>query len=672
VECWGGGGAGGAGRKDNNTGSNTSQNAAGGGGGGYARRAAVPVTPGQTYTITSPAAAVSGANGTQTHNGGAVNGGTVTFVGDSSVTVQAAGGSGGPNSYVSGSNSTIGTTSGGTGGTMAASIGDPGGVFAGGNGFRGTLGAAGSPFGDNSSGGGGGGAGDASAGSSAVTGGDGAPGGIAGGGAGGNGRIGANTNAGAGSPGATPGGGGGGGKNIGQSTRLGGNGGVGQIVLTYTDPFPVVKANNTDDLNLGTSWVGGVVPVSQVIAEWDATVTSANTTSLGGNLSFGGLMIANPAGPVTINPGNTLTLGNALVDIDLSAATQNLTLHCNIATGGPNVWDIATGRTLTLGGIVSGPHTITIQGSGSTSMQGANSFTGGITISAGTLRLAAPEVIPHGAGTGNVTLNGTLDLNGFDEQINGLSGSGTVDNTAADTDSVFIIGANNQPGTFTGTLQNSGSAATLALTKNGTGALTLGGASSHAGLTTINGGAVTIQDGGALGTTAAGTVVNGTGTGNASNARLDLSGGITVAGEPLTISGVGNFFGALGSASGDNLWTGNVTIAPSGAGITRLGAAANATLTVSGVIDSGLVDTGLIIRTTNITNSTVILSAANTYVGDTWVAVGKLQLSGGSNRLPVGTRIRIGATTNTGEFDLNGTNQEIAGLSIEPIGFRKG
>ncbi len=110
VECWGGGGAGGAGRKDNNTGANTSQNGAGGGGGAYARKVSVPVSPGTNYTITIPAAAVSGTNGTTTNNAGAVNGGTVQFLGDSSVTVKAAGGNGGACSYVTGSNSTIGAS----------------------------------------------------------------------------------------------------------------------------------------------------------------------------------------------------------------------------------------------------------------------------------------------------------------------------------------------------------------------------------------------------------------------------------------------------------------------------------------------------------------------------------------------------------------------------------
>ena len=60
----------------------------------------------------------------------------------------------------------------------------------------------------------------------------------------------------------------------------------------------------------------------------------------------------------------------------------------------------------------------------------ANDYTGGTTVTAGTLKLGASGVIPDGAGKGNVSLSGTLELNGFSETINGLSGTGTVPHLA--------------------------------------------------------------------------------------------------------------------------------------------------------------------------------------------------------------------------------------------------
>jgi autotransporter-associated beta strand protein len=151
--------------------------------------------------------------------------------------------------------------------------------------------------------------------------------------------------------------------------------------------------------------------------------------------------------------------------------------------------------------------------------------------------------------------------------------------------------------------------------------------------------------------------VNATGS-----ARLELSSGIsTNAAENITISGSGNFRGALTSVSGSNTWQGNVTIGAVG---TRIGAEDGATLQVSGVIDSGTANTGVISRAGS--GGGVILSGANTYLGDTQVLIGRLQLAGGDNRLPVGTTLTFGSagTNANGEFDLNGTNQEVAGLSL--------
>ncbi len=151
---------------------------------------------------------------------------------------------------------------------------------------------------------------------------------------------------------------------------------------------PIVKANNSNNLDLGTSWLGGVAPTSADRAKWDSTVTGANTTSLGADLSFAGIVIANPTGPVTINPGNTLSLGAGLVDIDLSAATQDLTLNCALSMGAPNTWDVTSGRTLALGGVVSGSAGVTKQGTGTAILSSANGYTGGTAITAGTLKLS--------------------------------------------------------------------------------------------------------------------------------------------------------------------------------------------------------------------------------------------------------------------------------------------
>src|SRR5207302_10215283 len=100
------------------------------------------------------------------------------------------------------------------------------------------------------------------------------------------------------------------------------------------------KANNTNNLNLTTSWTGAVVPGSGDIALWDSNVTGANTVSLGANLNFGEIQITNPGGNVTINAGNTLTLsGVSGVGIDGSSATVGVSLNCAIILGAAQPWN---------------------------------------------------------------------------------------------------------------------------------------------------------------------------------------------------------------------------------------------------------------------------------------------------------------------------------------------
>jgi autotransporter-associated beta strand protein len=106
----------------------------------------------------------------------------------------------------------------------------------------------------------------------------------------------------------------------------------------------IVKANNTTSLNSVDSWVGGVVPTSSDIAVWNNTVTAANSSSPGANLSFDGLRIVNPGGLVTIGGGYTLTLGSS--GVDMSAATQNLNINSRVSLGADQTWTIAAGRTL--------------------------------------------------------------------------------------------------------------------------------------------------------------------------------------------------------------------------------------------------------------------------------------------------------------------------------------
>ncbi|MCU0793207.1 MAG: autotransporter-associated beta strand repeat-containing protein [Opitutaceae bacterium] len=181
--------------------------------------------------------------------------------------------------------------------------------------------------------------------------------------------------------------------------------------------------------------------------------------------------------------------------------------------------------------------------------------------------------------------------------------------------------------------------------KNGAGTLTLSGANTFTGTTAVNAGTLAISHASALGTAAGGTIVS-------TGAILSLSGGITVAGEALTLAGT------LRGASGSNTYGGAITL--SGGGVFE-SAVAGQTLTLSGGVNlsthqatfagagdisvSGVVSNsaGSVVKNGT---GTLTFAAANTYVGSTTINAGTLVISHGTalGTTAAGTTVASGAT----------------------------
>ena len=163
-------------------------------------------------------------------------------------------------------------------------------------------------------------------------------------------------------------------------------------------------------LNVGSAWTGAFVPVDPDTATWNST-SLAGTMTLGANLSWAGLIVNDPAAPLTFNATQTLTLGSG--GIDMSAATVNLTLNHPLILGQNQPWNIGAGRTLTANGQISGAWDLTKTGPGSLILSAADTYTGTTDIDQGTLVFTANNSLDGGltfGANGGSTNTGTLDL----------------------------------------------------------------------------------------------------------------------------------------------------------------------------------------------------------------------------------------------------------------------
>jgi len=282
------------------------------------------------------------------------------------------------------------------------------------------------------------------------------------------------------------------------------------------------------------NWSPSGVPPANAFINFNNLSTANLSTVLNQNFSVNSISVTNPAGPVSIGGANNLTI-NSASGIDLSAATQDLTVTAPVVLGGNQSWNVAANRKLSVNGGVSGSAALTIAGAGQVSLSGAATHTGDTTVSSGgTLQMAAANVLPNVAGSANVNVNGALDLNANAQAVNGLNGSGVVDNTAAGP-VTLTIGSNNTNSTFSGMLQNTAGA--LALVKTGTGTLTLSGSNSYSGGTTINAGNLVPGTTNAVGT---GTVTVNSGGIFYPVASLTFTNAVTLNGGTLEIGGGNN------------------------------------------------------------------------------------------------------------------------------------
>jgi fibronectin-binding autotransporter adhesin len=433
---------------------------------------------------------------------------------------------------------------------------------------------------------------------------------------------------------------------------------VGADGLAFNTPGYVIAGSDTLTLN-GTTPVISVPPGSP-------TYIDCVLGGSGYELTGGGVLVLENAGNYcgssssaefvngpntclvvltdhdTGNDGVTLNLENGGIyqDNDTTSGDQFLLPGCAIALlSGGGIFDNPN-ASLTMSNYITGPGSLTYTGytnsSGTpyvlTLTHTGNNYSGG-TIVQGPGELKANAAGTLGATSGSLTVSGgTLDLGGASHTV------GTV----------TISGGKIQDGTLTGSSYAGTSAGAVSAVLAGSGALvlnasptitsgnynlTLSGANTYTGTTTINAGILQISSDANLGTPPGSALANSLTLNCYTTNGLRCGGTFTLnANRGITLGAKG---GSLHVSSGNT-----VTY--------------NGIITGSGNFSSGAGDT--------LGYGTLQLSGANNYSGATTVAAGTLQL-GANGTLPYGTPLTIASDQSAGSsLDLNGFSQTVGPL----------
>jgi fibronectin-binding autotransporter adhesin len=281
--------------------------------------------------------------------------------------------------------------------------------------------------------------------------------------------------------------------------------------------------------------------------------TGSGTLALTGVNTYSGGTIIN-AGTVAVNSassfgaiGGAVTLNAGTVEVTSGFSTTRVYTLGDVAS----TFQIDPSQIFTDTTAIGGTGKLNKTGTGTMIVSGVNTYSGGTVVSAGLLQLSGAGTL--GSTSGSLTVNGgTLDLNGTNQNVGALYGSGgTIVNNSTGTADTLTIGTGNSSGSYAGVIaDHSAGTGTLALTKTGSGAQTLTGTNTYTGATTVNAGSLFVN-----GSTAAGSAVT------VNNSGSTIGGSGTISGSVNVAAGANLSPGASGIGSTAILHTGALTLA---------------------------------------------------------------------------------------------------------------
>jgi autotransporter-associated beta strand protein len=281
----------------------------------------------------------------------------------------------------------------------------------------------------------------------------------------------------------------------------------GPLTLSGTTPIAgnyALTLGGTGPGSLAAGLGSGIAAITKAgSGTW--SLFGTGSASVGGTTVSGGTLdLGNPgsigSGGITLNGGNLSfhdngSGSNSLIDYGrgltlVGGATATIT----VANAGAN-----TGNSIRLGSLTCGNATL--------NLTGANGY-----------RLETGPVTLNGSPSGSIFLNPT----GADLVIGSVTGGAYP--------YILDLGGTSAGNRINGVIADG--SASVSIAKGGSSVWMLAGANTFSGTTSINGGALVLGSGQALGSAAGGTTV-------ASGAMLDLGGTTYASAEPLTLNGTG-------------------------------------------------------------------------------------------------------------------------------------
>ena len=262
---------------------------------------------------------------------------------------------------------------------------------------------------------------------------------------------------------------------------------------------------------------------------------------------------------------------------------------------------------------------------------GGSTYSGSTYVDAGTVYCGSSNTLSANSAytvNNNGTNGGILNLNGFNQIIGSLTGSGTVSLGLTTTAALLTTGSNGTSTTFTGGISGTGTGGGLTKIGAGTFTLTHTGGDTYLGPTTI----------------VAGTLAAGAATSFAPASAFTVTSGAT-----LSLAGFNQTIGSLAGA-------GTVSLGAATDGVLTTGSN-NTSTTFSGNITGTGTGGGLTVIGTG--TFTLSKTGGDVYNGPTTVSTGVLA-TGASNALSAASAFTVAAA---GTMSLAGFDQTIGSLA---------